>query len=91
MSDDIATKLTKGEPGPLLIEAAQEIRRLRNYVSALREESERSRVRLEGDKARKEALNNIVRLGSLDLSNEFEAGLRGVISAMTDCAREATK
>ena len=48
MAEDITVRLTRGEPGPALIEAAQEIRQLRNYVAALREENERLRVKLEG-------------------------------------------
>ncbi len=47
MTEDIVTKLTRGEPGPALIEAAQEIRQLRNLLTAVREENERLRVKLE--------------------------------------------
>lgn len=47
MSEDITIRLTRGEPGPALIEAAQEIRQLRNLLTATREENERLRVKLE--------------------------------------------
>lgn len=46
-NEDIATRLTKGEPGPALIEAAQEIRQLRSLLTAVREENERLRIKLE--------------------------------------------
>lgn len=37
----------------------------------------------------REALENIARLGSVDLSGEYEPGLRGIIRSMTDCAKTA--
>jgi hypothetical protein len=57
---------------------------LARYLEQVIEEVHDSHV-----KPLREALENIARLGSLDMSNEYEAGLRGIIAAMTDCARNA--
>lgn len=37
----------------------------------------------------KDALRSIAALGSIDMAGEYEAGLRGIIRSMTDCARNA--
>jgi hypothetical protein len=47
MTEDITVRLTRGEPGPALIEAAQEIRQLRNLLTAVREENQRLLAKLE--------------------------------------------
>jgi hypothetical protein len=47
MTEDITVRLTRGEPGPALIEAAQEIRQLRNLLAAVREENQRLLAKLE--------------------------------------------